>query len=1345
MNIGSLTGEITLDDALSAVLLKIDSNMKRFENTTQTSMNGVKSSMLGAAAVGSFLGNTMSTMAMEVVSWAKNIATSSIMAGARLEQLGLATRYLGEKAGYSGKFIDDLSKKIEKQGIDGISARESINSLLSAHVDLANAEKLSTIARDMQSISGRKSSEVLQAITRALATGNTEILRSVGFQNISIESLTRADNATKGHHGSVVGAARAQLVLNAVLKEGADYAGLYDENMKTAGKQMSSFLRATDQISQAIGTVLLPVTSAIIKEMYSLASEFRDFIELHGPGLKRTMEDIAATVKSVINKTVEYGKATFTAIKDVIEWWKKLPDPIKDVIKITGELTAAVWILNWALRTTLITSIGATAAPMLAFATRWGTQVALVRGLQLGWIAVGAALPLALFAAMVKGMFEVDKAFDRLDRFRELGYGGFWDFIKIKDDDNWVRNILRVVGVLDKLPKLGDYKDSMPAPETRDEVWEQFTKKKKLPGGDKPPPEKSSYTSAVESETEKYLKASEAYAVTNKVLGGLLDTQWKNHDVQKLALADMQGLIDAHQALTPELRARYDSLIKTAAAEEALQVWTLQSHMVTSRQIEDFQQQGLNLDQIAFKYGVTRSALEKYMAKTDEAANRKEEADQAMLGKNAGEVADDVAEQEKANAMALALDKMTQDGLKESALSATDFKIAQIHKETEELIASYPPKGTQIKQFTDFALAEEKRRVNEILGINERLKAVSKKTLQDKAALEKSVLDEMMLHQDDYTQAEIDAQKQILKAANAAAKGTSQTWKGAATEILDALAGMFDGINSKVGQAMHVLASGLNSMLKATSTAAKAAIGFAMGASIVDSVAGGNKGASKTTQGAIGAFSGAAAGIGIGGGIGMMVAGPYGAAVGSAVGAVIGFVVGGVAGIVKAIKKGRQDIKDALNKWNDIFAGLVTSYGSMQNAAYWAEKFGVNLNQSTSPQGVRQLEFEVGKLNAAVQALDQDTQKYGLTWADLTNEADKFFQANRAAGPLLESYARLKAAGYDESKILKAMASDTNDWLTAALKAGVKIPQSMAPIIRDLIKTGQLTERNARLMLGLADDTMPSLADITEAANRYGLKLDELGPKVQQLRINEAADQIVKDFNLLTLAGVPFEKLMEDIHTRTTDSGQDFDKMSKQAQDSYLKAGGVVTDVVSGMRTDVQDLVNKAIADGATLPASMKPMIEKMIKAGLLTDDTGEKLTDLSKLTFAADLSKMFEDLMTKLDELIVKITTGVGGALDGLGNHRPTIAVNTTSTGGGSADNNPATVHMAGGGVNSSGSDTIHAMIGPNERVLSPSENHEYERGDNSQVIIELDSNVLARAVVPKIPGVTRRYKVSR
>jgi hypothetical protein len=122
-----------------------------------------------------------------------------------------------------------------------------------------------------------------------------------------------------------------------------------------------------------------------------------------------------------------------------------------------------------------------------------------------------------------------------------------------------------------------------------------------------------------------------------------------------------------------------------------------------------------------------------------------------------------------------------------------------------------------------------------------------------------------------------------------------------------------------------------------------------------------------------------------------------------------------------------------------------------------------------------------------------------------------------------------------------------------------------------------------------------------------------------------------------------------------------------------------------------------------------------MILAGTLTDEFGKSLTDTTRLHFAADLTKMFESLILKLDELIDKIG-GVGGALGGLGNIevRPTIKprFDTSDLPEGSA------VPFSHGGIVPEyystgkvinfaprGTDTVPAMLTPGEEVLTVAE----------------------------------------
>lgn len=180
------------------------------------------------------------------------------------------------------------------------------------------------------------------------------------------------------------------------------------------------------------------------------------------------------------------------------------------------------------------------------------------------------------------------------------------------------------------------------------------------------------------------------------------------------------------------------------------------------------------------------------------------------------------------------------------------------------------------------------------------------------------------------------------------------------------------------------------------------------------------------------------------------------------------------------------------------------------------------------------------------------------------------------------------------------------------------------------------------------DEANPSLATITEAAARYGLALDDLGPKVQQLRIDEAANQIVQDFKILSNAGA--------------DTGV----------------------IIAAMGGELQELVNHARKTGASLPAALRPILTHMVEAGKLTDDAGNKLDDLGSLTFAETLNEQIGGLVDTMKDLITTIKDGIGGALDSIGNKvvSPVVKVRYEVEDFPAASRPPGVVPMASGGI---------------------------------------------------------------
>lgn len=248
----------------------------------------------------------------------------------------------------------------------------------------------------------------------------------------------------------------------------------------------------------------------------------------------------------------------------------------------------------------------------------------------------------------------------------------------------------------------------------------------------------------------------------------------------------------------------------------------------------------------------------------------------------------------------------------------------------------------------------------------------------------------------------------------------------------------------------------------------------------------------------------------------------------------------------------------------------------------------------------------------AIAENDARLQRYGITWRDL-GESVRKANIEGMTRQLIADGRAFFMMGLNVDQQTKAMSKGLNQLVIDAVTTGQKIPVALQPMLNTLIRSGQLSEEAAAALLGIQKKAVPAFKDIEAAAARYGIEIGKLGKAVQQIKIDEIAAQIIADWNLLQDAGA-------DTNT-----------------------------VLVGMQGEVQKVVTEALTAGLKIPAAMKPVIEAMIAAGLLTDQFGNKLTEVGQIEFEKPLTEAISDLIAKLDELIDKMS-GVGGAADNMG-----------------------------------------------------------------------------------------------
>lgn len=195
----------------------------------------------------------------------------------------------------------------------------------------------------------------------------------------------------------------------------------------------------------------------------------------------------------------------------------------------------------------------------------------------------------------------------------------------------------------------------------------------------------------------------------------------------------------------------------------------------------------------------------------------------------------------------------------------------------------------------------------------------------------------------------------------------------------------------------------------------------------------------------------------------------------------------------------------------------------------------------------------------------------------------------------------------EAKRIAEELDRELNGALREAVELGMQLPEELAGSIEQLIEMGRITGDNAALFGQLTAQTEPNFKKMEEAAKKYGVELSALGPAFAQNQINQQAKDIIDSFETMKRGGAD--------------------------------VGGVIV----GMSDEINKFVQDTLRAGGTVPENMRPIIQAMIEQGRLTDENGTKLEDMSGINFGPPVESAFDKIITKLQELIDKLTGGMG------------------------------------------------------------------------------------------------------
>jgi hypothetical protein len=193
-------------------------------------------------------------------------------------------------------------------------------------LDLARAVDVATISQNAAVLAGEDSSATMMRIVRAIQSGETELLRTIGLQ-VNLQQAYADTAAALGKNAAeLTQNEKRQSMFAAVLAQGSSIAGVYDSAMEDVGKRLTTLPRLWEEARKELSEQFQPVLRAIVDTTSSLLRQFTEM----GPAAKAmttavipaaaTFGSLAAAVGAAKLAMTAFGVAaadTAVAIKQV--------------------------------------------------------------------------------------------------------------------------------------------------------------------------------------------------------------------------------------------------------------------------------------------------------------------------------------------------------------------------------------------------------------------------------------------------------------------------------------------------------------------------------------------------------------------------------------------------------------------------------------------------------------------------------------------------------------------------------------------------------------------------------------------------------------------------------------------------------------------------------------------------------------------------------------------------------------------------------------------------------------------------------------------------------------------
>lgn len=255
-------------DSLRQALGELKSGMNPVDDGARRASAGIGTLTASMRESAAGIKECIGQFAGLVAAWqVADLVRDSAMLAARVETLGRVMGVVGNNAGYTAAEMDQYARSVAEMGITTEESRRTVIRMAQAQLDLSKASALARVAQDAAPIAGMNSSDALQGILHGITTLQPEVLRTYNII-VNFEDEYRRFALSVGRTvESISSHEKQQIALNAVLDQGRMIQGTYEAAMDTAGKQMSSLKRITDDLKLALGEAFTPALGVVVREL----------------------------------------------------------------------------------------------------------------------------------------------------------------------------------------------------------------------------------------------------------------------------------------------------------------------------------------------------------------------------------------------------------------------------------------------------------------------------------------------------------------------------------------------------------------------------------------------------------------------------------------------------------------------------------------------------------------------------------------------------------------------------------------------------------------------------------------------------------------------------------------------------------------------------------------------------------------------------------------------------------------------------------------------------------------------------------------------------------------------